>query len=111
MKFDIDEKHFNVFNLLLLLLAWANTCYILVIFTKNFVPLLLTTILVLTGTALTLAMVVITIITTVRWVKHHNWGWWLLIALVVLCVLSWSLESTMRGLLIREQVYNYQQGS
>ena len=109
MKFDIDEKHFNVFNLLLLLLAWANTCYIVVIFAKNLMPLLVTTILVISGTLLTLAMVIITIIVTIRWVKHHNLGWWILIGLAVLFIISWSLESTVRGIFLSEQVYRNEQ--
>ena len=109
MKLDIDEKHFHVFHLLLLLLAWANTCYIIVIFLKKFLPLLVTTILVLTGTVLTIAMVAITIIITNRWIKHHNLGWWVAIGLIVLFVLSWSFETVVRGIFLREQIYNQQQ--
>ena len=109
MKFDIDEKHFHVFHLLLLLLAWANTCYIMVIFLKKFMPLLVTTILVLTGTVLTIAMVIITIIITIRWIRHHNLGWWVAIGLIILFVLSWAFESTVRGIFLREQVYRNSQ--
>ena len=109
MKFEIDETHFTVANLLLLLLAWANTCYILVIFLRNILPLLVTTILVITGTVLTLAMVIITIIVTIRWIQHHNMGWIFLIGLIILFVLSFSLESTVRGIFLREQTYRNQE--
>ncbi|MFC1496166.1 hypothetical protein ACFL52_01995 [Candidatus Margulisiibacteriota bacterium] len=109
MKLEIDEKHFHVFHLLLLLLAWANTCYILVIFLKDILPVMLTSILVLTGTLLTLLMVFITILITIRWINHHRLGLWLLIGLISLFVLSWALESTIRGIFLKEQAYDNEQ--
>lgn len=109
LDLDIDEKHFHVFHLLLLLLAWANTCYILVIFLRNLLPVLVTTLLVISGTVLTLAMVIITIIISIRWIKHHNLGWWFFIGLIILFILSWGLESTVRGIFLRQQMYQNQE--
>lgn len=109
MRFDIEEEHFTVFNLLLMLLVWANSCYLMVIFLRPFMPVLITTLLVLTGLALTLTMVVITIYITVKWIRHHNLGWWVLGGLIVLFVLSYALESTVRNIFIREQLFRQEQ--
>ena len=109
MNFDIEEEHFTVFNLLLLLLVWANTCYLLVIFFRPFFPMLITTLLILSGLALTLAMMVITLYVSIKWIKHHNLGWWFLIGLIVLFILSYSLESTVKNIFIREQFFKQEQ--
>jgi dolichyl-phosphate-mannose--protein O-mannosyl transferase len=109
MRFDIEEEHFTVFNLLLLLLVWANSCYLLVIFFRPFMPILVTTLLVLSGLALTLAMVVITLYISVKWVRHHNLGWWFLAGVIVLFVLSYALESTVRNIFVREQLFRQEQ--
>jgi|GEM_PF-3167441 len=109
MRFEIEEEHFTVFNLLLLLLVWANTCYLLVIFLRPILPTLVATILILSGLVLTVAMVIITLYTSIRWIKHHNLGWWLLIALIALFIISYSLDSTIKNIFIREQLFNEQQ--
>jgi len=109
MQFDIEEEHFTVFNLLLLLLVWANTCYLVVIFLRPVLPMLITTLLVLFGLVLTLAMVVITIYISIKWIQHHNLGWWVLIGLVVLFILSYALESTVKNIFVREQIFRQEQ--
>jgi membrane-associated HD superfamily phosphohydrolase len=109
MRFEIEEEHFTVFNLLLLLLVWANTCYLLVIFLRPLFPMLVTTLLILTGLALTVAMMIITLYVSVMWIRHHNLGWWFLIGLIVLFILSYSLESTVRNIFIREQLFKQEQ--
>jgi len=109
MNFDIEEEHFTVFNLLLLLLVWANTAYLLVIFLRPVLPMLITTLLILCGLALTLAMVVITLYASVQWIRHHNLGWWFLIGLIVLFILSYGLESTVKNIFIREQIFRQEQ--
>ncbi|MFA4906263.1 MAG: hypothetical protein WC645_07145 [Candidatus Margulisiibacteriota bacterium] len=109
MRFDIEEEHFTVFNLLLMLLVWANSCYLMVIFLRPFMPILVTTLLVLTGLALTLTMVVITVYITVKWIRHHNLGWWVLAGVIVLFLLSYALESTVRNIFIREQMFRQEQ--
>ena len=107
MKFDIDEQHFTVFNLLILLLVWANTCYLLVIMGSAFriLPLLIGTLLTLTAIVLTFAMMVITIWISIKWIRHHNLGWKLLIALLILIVISLGLEATVKHIFIREQFH------
>ncbi|KAF0135109.1 MAG: hypothetical protein FD145_247 [Candidatus Saganbacteria bacterium] len=109
MNFDIEEEHFTVFNLLLLLLVWANTCYLLVIFFKPIFPMLITTLLMLFGITLTAAMVVMTIYVSIKWIKHHNLGWWILIGLIVLFVVSYALESTVKSIFLREQMFKQEQ--
>lgn len=109
MKFDIEEEHFTVFNLLLLLIVWANVCYFLVILLRPILPLLITTLLILTGAVLTIAMVIITLIATITWIRHHNWGLWALIALIVLIVVSFSLEATVKSIFIRQQMFEQQE--
>ena len=109
MRFDIEEKHFTVFNLLLLLIVWANTCYVLFFFLRGFMPVLVNTLLILAGAVLTIAMGVITIYITVKWIRHHNLGWWLLIGLIVLFVISISLEATVKTIFIRQQMFEHQE--
>ena len=109
MKFDIDERHFTVFNLLLLLLAWANTCFVIFSLFQKWLPLFVNVILLLTGSILTLVMVFITIYVTIRWVRHHDLTGWVVIGIIVLFVISWGLESTVRGLFIREQIFEQQE--
>lgn len=107
MRFDIDEQHFTVFNLLILLLVWANTCYLLMIVGSalKILPLLIAIILFLTAIILTLSMVVITIWISIKWVRHHNLGWKLLIAILILIVISLSIEFTVKQIFIREQFH------
>ena len=102
MQFDIEEEHFTVFNLLLMLMVWANVCYFTVIFARPVLPMLITTLLIITGAVLTLTMMIITIYISVKWVRHHNLGWWLLIGLIVLFVISISLEATVKTIFIRQ---------
>lgn len=109
MNFDIEEEHFSVFNLLLLLLVWANVCYFLVIFLRPILPMLITTLLVLTGAILTITMVIVTLYVSIQWVRRHNWGWWLLIGLIVLFVVSIGLETTVRSIFIRQQMFEQQE--
>lgn len=103
MRFDIDEEHFTVFNLLILLLVWANTCFLLFTFFNRVIPILISTLLFIIGLVLTLAMVIITIWISIKWVRHHNLGWWLAIGLIILFIISWSLEATVRQIFIRQQ--------
>ena len=109
MKFDIEEEHFTVFNLLLLLLVWANVCYLLVIFLRPFLPMLINTLLIISGAALTITMMVVTIYISIKWIRHHNLGWWLLIGLIVLFVISISLEATVKTIFIRQQMFEQQE--
>jgi|SRR3989339_1936143 len=109
MNFDIEEEHFTVFNLLLLLLVWANTCYLLVVFFKAVLPMLVTTLLVITGLVLTVAMMIITLYVSIKWVRHHNLGWWFLIGVVILFIIAWSFEATVRNIFIREQMFKQQE--
>jgi lysylphosphatidylglycerol synthetase-like protein (DUF2156 family) len=109
MNFDIEEEHFTVFNLLLLLLVWANTSYILVIVLRPVLPMLISTLLILSGLVLTISMVIITLYITVKWVRHHNLGWWVLIGLLLLFVLSYGLESTVKNIFMREQLFRQEQ--
>ena len=105
MNFDIEEEHFTVFNLLLLLMVWANTCYLLVIFMRPVLPMLISTLLLLFGMVLTVVMVIVTIYITIAWIRHHNLGWWVLIGMVALFILSYGLESTVKNIFLREQIY------
>lgn len=109
MKFDIEEEHFTVFNLLLMLMVWANVCYFMVIFARPILPMLVTTLLIITGAVLTITMMVITIYISIKWIRHHNLGWWLLIGLIVLFVVSISLEATVKTILIRQQMFEQQE--
>lgn len=109
MNFDIEEEHFTVFNLLLLLMAWANTCYLLVIFLRPVMPLLVNTLLIITGLVLTVIMVIITIYVSIKWIRHHNLGWWFIIGLIVLFILSWGLEATVKHIFIRQQMFEPQE--
>src|SRR3989339_375255 len=88
MRFEIDEEHFTVTNLLILLIAWANTCYLLVVFLRQMLPMLISTLLIITGLVLTAIMVVITIYVSINWIKHHKLGLWFVIGLIVLFVIS-----------------------
>ncbi len=109
MNFDIEEEHFTVFNLLLMLLVWANTCYLIVLFFGRFLPVLITTLLILFGLALTGAMIIITIYISVKWIRHHNLGWWIFIGLVLLFIISYALESTVKNIFLREQILRQEQ--
>jgi len=71
--------------------------------------MLVTTLLILTGLTLTVAMMIITIYVSVMWIRHHNLGWWFLIGLIILFILSYSLESTVRNIFIREQLFKQEQ--
>lgn len=109
MNFDIEEEHFTVFNLLLLLLVWANSCYLLVLFFRPILPMLITTLLIITGLVLTVAMVITTLYISIKWIRHHNLGWWILIAIISLFIISWSLEATVKTIFIRQQMFEQQE--
>lgn len=109
MKFDIEEQHFAVFNLLLMLMVWANVCYFLVIFLRTVLPMLITTLLIITGAALTIIMSIITIYISIKWIRHHNLGWWLLVGLIVVFIISISLEATVKSIFIRQQLFEQQE--
>ncbi len=108
MRFDIEENHFTVFNLLLLLIVWANTCYLLVVMFRGVLPMLMTTLLIITGAVLTIAMVIITIYISIRWITHHNLGWWLVLGLIALFIVSFSLEATVKNIFTRQQMFEHQ---
>lgn len=109
MKFDIEEEHFTVFNLLILLLAWALVCIFIVTLFRPLLPTLIITLLAITTSVLMIASVIITIVATVRWIRHHNLGWWALIALIVLLVVAFSLEATVKSISIRQQMFEQQE--
>jgi hypothetical protein len=104
MRFDIEEEHFTVFNLLLLLFVWAISCQILVSVFHSILPRLISTLLVLSAVVMMVSIVIITLYITIVWIRHHNLGWWFLIGLIVLFILSYGLESTIRNIFIREQI-------
>lgn len=108
MKFDIEEQHFTVFNLLLMLMVWANVCYFLVIFLRPVLPMLITTLLIISGAVLTLSLSIITIYVSIKWIRHHNLGWWLLVGLIILFIVSVSLEATVKSIFIRQQLFEQQ---
>ncbi|OGC05925.1 hypothetical protein A2526_03320 [candidate division WOR-1 bacterium RIFOXYD2_FULL_36_8] len=109
MRFEIDEEHFTVTNLLILLISWSNTCYLLVLFLRSWLPVLISTLLIITGLVLTVAMVIITIYVSIRWIKHHKLGLWVLIGIVILFIISWSFEATVKKIFFEQQVYEYDQ--
>ncbi len=110
MNFDIEEEHFTVFNLLLLLLVWLITCNLIIYFNLyfHFLPVLIAILLGLFDSVLALAIVIITIYISVQWIRHHNLGWWFLIGLIVLFILSYGLELTVKNIFVREQIFNQQ---
>ncbi|HTY13050.1 MAG TPA: hypothetical protein VMD02_02550 [Candidatus Omnitrophota bacterium] len=111
MRFDIEEEHFTVFNLLLLMLVWLITCNLVIYFNVyfHFLPTLIAILLGLLDSVLALAIVIITVYISIQWIRHHNLGWWVLIALIVLFILSYGLELTVKNIFIREQIFNQQQ--
>ena len=109
MNFDIEEEHFTVFNLLLLLIVWSNVCYLLVVMLHRVLPMLISTILIITGIVLMLAMVIITIYVSIKWIRHHNLGWWVLIGFILLLIVSYSLEATVKSIFVRQQVFEQQE--
>ncbi|MFH1617373.1 MAG: hypothetical protein ABIJ26_02900 [Candidatus Margulisiibacteriota bacterium] len=110
MKLDIEVKHFNVFNLLLLLIVWTNTCYVLFLFLRFFPGLVLvSTLLFIAGGVLSVATVILTLYLTAKWIRHHNLGWWVIVGMVVLFILSYALESTVKSIFYRQQVFDQQE--
>jgi nitrate reductase NapE component len=111
MRFDIEEEHFTVFNLLLLLLVWANTCSWIIYFNLNFrfLPILIVILLGLFGFVLMLAIAIITIYISVQWIRHHNLGWWVLVGLILLFIMSYGLELSVKNIFIREQLFRQEQ--
>ncbi len=111
MNFDIETEHFTVFNLLLLLLVWAITCNVILVLNNSlhFLPVLIAILFGLTSFILMIGVMIITIYISIQWIRHHNLGWWILIALVILFILSFSLESAVQQIYMREQIFRQEQ--
>jgi len=113
MRFDIEEEHFTVFNLLLLLLAWSatlNSIFMLKLFFPFIpIPLLIIYLISLSNLLLVLCIMVVTIYISIKWAIHHKLGTWLLIVLIFLFVSAMALELTVKNIYQREQLFRQEQ--